>query len=191
MPLFPLLYTKESDSKIEMTKQMFLETRKIIDIHTVMFDSWYADNSLIKLIKTKETRVICQVKTNRSIKEDKTYVSLKKYSDQIKLSNEFWIGGTLYRAEKQIVKLKKVPKGTLVFSEQYFVEPNTWSRHIHIFSTQKNDTLIDILRTYKIRWAIEVMHRDLKQNLGFNKAMIRSERGIVRHEFLESIVRIA
>lgn len=187
MPLFPLLYTKESNSKIEMTKQMFLETRKFVDIHTVMFDSWYADKSLIKLIKTKNTRVICQVKTNRSIKDEKTYISLKNYSNNIHLTDEYWIDGTFYRAEKQVVKLKKVPTGALVFSEQYFEQHKVWSRHIHIFSTKKNNSLIEIIRTYKQRWAIEVMHRDLKQNLGFNKAMIRSKTGVVRHSILSII----
>ncbi|TXT58450.1 MAG: hypothetical protein BAJALOKI3v1_1320001 [Promethearchaeota archaeon] len=184
MPLFPLLYTKETDSKIEMAKHMFLDTIKHVQIHTVLFDSWYADKSLIKMIKTKGSRVICQVKTNRCIKHLKKYVSLKKYSDQIHLTDKFWIDGTLYKAEKQTAKLKHVPLGALVFSEQYFEKNKVWSRHIHIFSTQKNDSIVEILRTYKQRWAIEVLHRDLKQNLGFDKAMIRSKKGIVRHTIL-------
>jgi len=153
-----------------------------------LFDSWYADKSLIKLIKTKGIRVICQVKTNRSIKQkDGSYTSLKQHTKGVFLTEEYWIDGTLYRAEKQIAKLKKVPLGAIVFSEQFFSKQKVWSKHVHLFSTRTQDSTIQIIRAYKQRWAIEVMHRDLKQYMGFDKAMIRSKKGVVRHSILSVI----
>ena len=185
MPVFPLLYTKETDSKIEMAKQLFNKVSKQVELHTVIFDSWYSDKSLIKMIKTKDVRVVCQVKTNRKIKQkERTYCYLSSYTQQIDLSEEYWIDGTLYRAEKQISKLKQLPLGALVFSEQFFTSQKVWSKHIHIFSSRKEDTIVQVIRTYKQRWAIEVMHRDLKQYLGFDKAMLRSKTGVVRHSML-------
>lgn len=92
-----------------------------------------------------------------------------------------------YRAEKQFAKFKGVPLGALIITEQFFPSGTVWSRHIHIFSTQSQDTIIQIIRIYKLRWAIEVLHRDLKQYLGFDKAMIRSKNGVVRHSMLSVI----
>lgn len=185
MPLFPILYTKQTDSKIKMAKDLFNKVAKAIKLHTVLFDSWYADKSLIKLIKTKNIRVICRVKTNRKIKQSNGgYCYLSSYSKQIELFDEYWIEGNLYRAEKQVAKFKKMPIGSLVFSEQFLSSNNLWSKHIHLFSTRKQDSIVQIIRAYKLRWAIEVMHRDLKQYLGFDKAMLRSKTGVVRHSTL-------
>ena len=43
---------------------------------------------------------------------------------------------------------------------------------------------------YNSRWLIETFHRDIKQNLGFNKCFLRKKTSIVRHSILVSIAYI-
>src|SRR3989344_4690224 len=67
LPLFPQLYSKNTDSKIEMAQSLIdnLESASI-KIDTVLFDSWYSEKELIKkCIKTK-ARVICAIKKKRN-----------------------------------------------------------------------------------------------------------------------------
>jgi hypothetical protein len=69
LPIFPELYSKNTDSKIKMA-QSLIDALKLasIKIHTVLFDSWYSEQELIKKCIKTDARVICSVKTNRKVK---------------------------------------------------------------------------------------------------------------------------
>jgi len=52
LPLFPELYSKNTDSKIEMAKTLIDKINdSSIKIDTVLFDSWYSDEKIIKKCK--------------------------------------------------------------------------------------------------------------------------------------------
>ncbi|MCK4325445.1 transposase [bacterium] len=56
---------------------------------------------------------------------------------------------------------------------------------VHIFVT--NDLKLNakqIVKKYALRWGIELMFRDLKENVGFDHYQVRSIRGITRHWYL-------
>ncbi len=53
LPLFPRLYSKNTDSKIRMANELINRLQEVIHIDTVLFDSWYSDKDLIKKCRTK------------------------------------------------------------------------------------------------------------------------------------------
>jgi len=83
LPLFPILYSKNTESKIEMAIQLVdkLVVEEKIAINAVLFDSWYSDKKLINKCKTKGILVVCGIKSNRNISlKRNTWVSLSEFS---------------------------------------------------------------------------------------------------------------
>ena len=185
LPIFPELYSKNTDSKIEMAKNLISKlVHAKIQIHTVLFDSWYSDKDLIKACLKAKIRVICAVKTNRKVRffRARNYNSLSLVSKQTRVQKlyECRIGDKIYDVRAEEAYLNKLPLMRLVISHER-IDDKLSDRVIHLISTNIKDTVDEILNTYKIRWHIETYHRDIKQNLGFAKAFFRKTEGIVRH----------
>jgi len=183
LPLFPELYSPESNSKIEMAKNLLdkLEYNRI-KINNVLFDSWYSDEKLIKKCKAIGARVICCIKTNRILKignssqyRKLSFISKRISSQKLK---KYEIENKIYEVWSSSVSLHKLPFIRLIISKDVSKkEP----KNFHLISTNINDSPEEIISTYKIRWNIETFHRDMKQNLGFASAFFRNGSGIVRH----------
>jgi len=191
LPLFPELYSKNTDSKIEMANKLISKLRNAnIRIHTVLFDSWYSDKNLIKTCLNASIRVICAIKTNRKIRyfKARNYKPLSFISQQTKFQklHEYKVEDKIYDIWSKNVYLNKLPLMRLVISHER-IDGKFSDRVIHLISTYLKDTDEKILQTYKIRWRIETYHRDIKQNLGFAKAFFRKKEGIVRHAIFVAI----
>jgi SRSO17 transposase len=191
MPIFPRLYSKNTDSKIEMAQSLIdkLESSSI-KINTVLFDSWYSDHELIKkCIKTK-ARVVCAVKSNRNIKIGKSnkWISLSFVSDRIhsQLLEECRLDDKTYSVWSRTVTLNHLLSVRMIISEQKDEEDELKGKVI-LISTNIKDTPKDIICAYKHRWKIETYHRDIKQNLGFATVFFTRREGIIRHAILASI----
>jgi len=191
LPIFPELYSKNTDSKIEMAQSLIdtLESASI-KIHTVLFDSWYSEQELIKKCIKTDARVICGIKTNRNVmlhKENRwrslSFISERMHSQ--KLTN-YIIDKNAYLTWSCVVNLNHLPKIKLIISEERDKD-NKFIGKAHIISTNTQDTAENIIRIYKIRWKIETYHRDIKQNLSFAKVFFTRREGIVRHAILASM----
>lgn len=183
LPLFPELYSPKSNSKIEMAKNLIDKLNNNgIKINNVLFDSWYSDEKLIKRCKSIGARVICCIKTNRTLKigNSSKYRKLSFISERISSQKlkRYEIENKVYEVWSSSVNLHKLPDIRLIIS-RYFDKKD--SKNFHLISTNINDSPEEIINTYKIRWNIETFHRDMKQNLGFASAFFRRENGIVRH----------
>lgn len=192
LPIFPELYSKNTDSKIEMANKLVNKLIQAnIQIHTALFDSWYSDKDLIKTCLNAKIRVVCAIKTNRKIKllKARNFYSLSFISKQIRVKKlyECEIGDNkIYGTWSKEVWLNKLPLMRLVTSHE-IIDNKLSDRVIHLISTNLKDTVEDVIKTYKIRWHIETYHRDIKQNLGFAKAFFRKKEGIVRHAIFIAI----
>ena len=191
LPLFPELYSKNTDSKIEMANKLISKLINAnIRINTVLFDSWYSDKNLIRTCLNASIRVICAIKTNRKIRyfKARNYKSLSLISQQTKFQklHEYKVEDKIYDIWSKNVYLNKLPLMRLVISHER-IDGKLSDRVIHLISTDLKDTDEKILQTYKIRWRIETYHRDIKQNLGFAKAFFRKKEGIVRHAIFVAI----
>ncbi|MEK6850893.1 MAG: transposase [Nanoarchaeota archaeon] len=191
LPIFPELYSKNTDSKIAMARTLVerLSSAKI-KIHTVLFDSWYADQELIsKCIKIK-SRVVCSIKINRKIKlyKKRKWCSLSFISERIhsQKMDKKEIDDKTYEVYSSIVTLNHLPSVKMIISEQKDEDDNLAGK-AHLISTNVKDSTEEIIRTYKHRWKIETYHRDIKQNLGFATVFFARREGIVRHSILASI----
>lgn len=190
LPIFPELYSKETDSKIEMAKNLVdkLETNGIKP-HTVLFDSWYSDKDLIKKCREIGARVVCAVKTNRNIFIGKSNASHKIsfITDRIILQKmvKYSVENKKYLVWERNARLNKIPSVKFIISHE--LKGKEVKGKAHLISTEVNDSSEEIIRAYKIRWSIETYHRDIKQNLGFADAFIRKGNGIVSHAIFVTI----
>ena len=72
-----------------------------------------------------------------------------------------------------VAKLNGIPHVKLIISREWNEKKKKWGNRFHLISTYSQDTPVQIIRHYRIRWCIETYHRDIKQNLGFAAAFFR------------------
>lgn len=193
LPLFPKLYSKHTESKIEMALNLIDKVSQTIELDAVLMDSWYSDKKIIKKCLTKHIKVICGIKTNRSISLKKgEWSPLSEFSVHIprKDVEYYYIDERKYKIAEYTVKLKGIPHVKMLVSKEYLENKNEWSNNFHLISTEVKDTPVKIIRQYNIRWCIETFHWDIKQNLGFDTVFLQKKEGIVRHAIFAVIAYI-
>lgn len=191
LPLFPELYSKNTDSKIQMTKELVEKlTGARIRIHTILFDSWYSDKNLIKMCIKASIRVICRIKSNRKVRlfKARNYHSLSFISEKTYYEKfyEYRSDNKIYAVWSRKAYLTGLPLSRLVTSREV-VNKTFGDQTAYYLSTNLGDTHEEIIQAYKTRWVIETYHRDIKQNLGFAGAYFRKKEGIVRHAIFVAI----
>ena len=192
LPLFPKLYSKKTQSKIELAKRIIEYASSKIRISQVIIDSWYVCNEIIKLCLKKGLTLIGNIKSNRLIQfEEGVWIKLSKYYKSIsRKRKEFQtliINDKTYKVHSKIVKLKKVGEIKLIISRQWLEDKKKWSRPFYIICTDVSKSEICILREYTKRWSIETFHKDIKQNLGLEAYQMRLKKGITRHLILVTL----
>ena len=190
LPLFPRLYSKNTDSKIEMAGELIDTVAASLQLHSVIFDSWYSDKKLIKKCMTKHIKVVCAIKTNRNISLERgVWESLGAFSKQIDIHvmQNYILDEKKYKTFSVAAKLSGTPNVNLLISREWNEAEKKWGDAFHLISTCLFDSDVQIIRHYRIRWCIETYHRDIKQNLGFAKAFFRKKEGIVRHAIFTTI----
>ena len=192
LPLFPKLYSKKTQSKIELAKRIIEYASSKIRISQVIIGSWYVCNEIIKLCLKKGLTLIGNIKSNRLIQfEEGVWIKLSKYYKSIsRKRKEFQtliIDDKTYKVHSKIVKLKKVGEIKLVISRQWLEDKKKWSRPFYIICTDVSKSDICILGEYTKRWSIETFHKDIKQNLGLEAYQMRLRKGITRHLILVTL----
>lgn len=192
LPLFPKLYSKKTQSKIELAKQIIEYASSKIRISQVIIDSWYVCNEIIELCLKKGLTLIGNIKSNRIIQfEEGVWIKLSKYYKSIsRKRKEFQtliINDKTYKVHSKIVKLKKVGEIKLIISRQWLEDKKKWSRPFYIICTDVSKSDIYVLREYAKRWSIETFHKDIKQNLGLEAYQMRLKKGITRHLILVTL----
>jgi len=192
LPLFPKLYSKKTQSKIELAKQIIEYASSKIRISQVIMDSWYVCNDIIKLCLKKGLTLIGNIKSNRLIQfEENNWIKLSKYYKSISRKGKKFqtliINDKTYKVHSKIVKLKKVGEVKLIISRQWLEDKKKWSRPFYIICTDVRKSDICVLREYTKRWSIETFHKDIKQNLGLESYQMRLRKGITRHLILVTL----
>lgn len=192
LPLFPKLYSKKTQSKIELAKQIIEYASSRIKISQVIIDSWYMCNDIIKLCLKKGLTLIGNVKSNRVIQFERgDWIKLSKYYKSISRKKKVFqtvvIDDATYKIHSIIVRLKKVGFVKIVISRQWLEDKKKWSRPFYIICTDVSKPDICVLREYTKRWSIETFHKDIKQNLGLEAYQMRLRKGITRHLILVTL----
>ncbi|MEK6855312.1 MAG: transposase [Nanoarchaeota archaeon] len=190
LPLLPKLYSKNTESKIEMASNLIDFVMNKVNIDNVMMDSWYSDKKIIKKCITHGMRVVCGIKTNRKISLGRgEWMPLSEFPDGIAEEDfEYYsIGKSEYEIAAHIVKLNGIPCVKMLTSYEWNEKQGKYRELRHLISTNIGDSTIQIVRMYRKRWIIETYHRDIKQNLGFAKLFLRKKEGVVRHAIYVSL----
>ena len=124
-------------------------------------------------------------KSNRKIKRQ-----LQEYKKYI-LPNQYkkvFVNNQWHLVHEKIGVLPGVGKVKILFTK--FYNPITkQAKYLHYLCTNNiNLDAYSILLKYRDRWPIETFHKDIKQNLGFEKCIIRNEIGVKRHFLIQFIV---
>lgn len=169
------VYAPEADGKTknehfrDMLRQAYKE--KVIKARTVLFDSWYAAAENLKFIHRLEKIFVTTLKENR-------LVSLSPEGGYIHLQKIEWTPEQLRYGLS--VKLKEVP-----FKVQLFKVVAT-NGDIDWVITNRTSGSIDtpvVQKENQRRWAIEQLHRELKQLTGIEKCQCRKQRVQRNHLF--------
>jgi hypothetical protein len=185
------LYQKQADvseasafkTKIEIAQAWLDECINKVD--NLLIDSWYSESNILKTVVKKKKCFFTMLKSNRLFKfsrkvkrqlqeHNKNYVNPKKYK-------KVFVNNQWHLVQEFIGYLPNVGKVRVIFTK--FYDPVTKkAKATHYLCTNNlNLSIEQILEKYKDRWPIETFYRDSKQNLGFEKCIIRNEIGIKRH----------
>lgn len=175
-------------TKIEIA-QDFLD--QFLDkVDNVLMDSWYSKAEILNRISKEGKTFFTMLKKNRNFKfnrkikrqlqEQNKYIHNREYK-QIFVNNQWHL------VCEKIGYLPDVGQVKILFTK--FYNPTTKiAKEVHYLCTNNvNLSTKEILLKYKDRWPIEPFHRDIKQNFGFEKCIIRNEIGIKRHFLMQFI----
>ena len=163
----------------------------------VLADSGYDDHKIQKAIAGKNWKFIIALKSTRSVKTEKAYNTTKKTEDwksvTVSFKNNRKIGWKTIRAPKnsgnkkwmefrirQITGyLKNFGKARLICSQ--FKTKSNKGRRKHLACNDLKATSRQIVIGYRLRWAIEIFHKEVKMFLGFEDVSAKWFSSIVSH----------
>ena len=139
LPLFPKLYSKNTNSKIEMASDLVDYVLQFMPLYSVVFDSWYSDKKLIKKCMTQKVKVVCAIKANRTISMEKgKWVLLSEFLKTIstrKMEN-FFIDEKKYKITSLIAKLNGIPHLRIIISKEWNEKDKKWGDFFYLVSTR-------------------------------------------------------
>lgn len=175
-------------TKIDIAQAML---DKFLDkVDNVLMDSWYSKTEILKRICKEGKTFFTMLKKNRNVKfnrkikrqlqEQNKYIHNREYK-------QVFVNKQYHLVCEKIAILPHVGKVKILFTK--FYNPITKiAKEVHYLCTNNTKlSAYEILLKYKDRWPIETFHRDIKQNLGFEKCIIRKERGIKMHFLMQFI----
>lgn len=177
----------EFKTKIEIGLDYIKEWIEYVD--NVLIDSWYAEKTILKYILAHKKHFYTMLKKDRNftvkgrkrqLKEWKKYLDPREF--RIVHVNE-----KFYSVYEQIGTLPKVGKVKILFVSFYDPETKQNQKLHYLCTSDLTKSAEEILSKYEDRWAIEVFHRDIKQNIGLEQSIFRKETGVRRH-FLMSYI---
>jgi DDE superfamily endonuclease len=169
----------------------------------VLLDSWYVNRQIVGAARAKQLDWCGMLKSNRVVHlleiapetgeiraEGKTTVAALAAEETGERQQErFVVGGAAqeFRVGKRAFQATAY-RGTLpqigvvqvvVVREQY--EPGRFSPWVALATKRLDLAAAEVVEVYLQRWEVEVLHGDLKQNLGLTDCQMRSLAGTQRH----------
>lgn len=193
-------YQTENTRVAEYFSQLSLE--EYIGSHApekvvVLADSGYDDQKIQKAIAGKKWNFIIALKSTRSVKTEKAYHTTKKTEDwksvTVTFKNNRKIGWKTIRVPKNGGKkkrmefrvrqitgyLKNFGKAQLICS-QFKTKSNKGQRK-HLACNDLKATTRQIVIGYRLRWAIEIFHKEIKMFLGFEDVSAKYFSSVISH----------
>jgi hypothetical protein len=193
-------YQTENTRVAQYLSQLSLE--EYIGAHTpekvvVLADSGYDDKKIQNEIAAKNWKFIIALKSTRGVKTEKVYRTTKKTEDWKSVTETFknnrktgWRtirapknGGKKKRMEFRVRQitgyLKNFGKAQLICS-QFKTKSNNGKRK-HLACNDLKATPRQIVIGYRLRWAIEIFHKEIKMFLGFEDVSAKYFSSVMSH----------
>ena len=193
-------YQTENTQVAQYLSQLSLE--EYIGVHApekvvVLADSGYDDQKIQKAIAAKHWKFIIALKSTRGVKTEKLYRTTKKAEDwksvTVTFKNNRKTGWKTIRAPKNGGKkkwmefrvrqitgyLKNFGKAQLICS-QFKTKSNNGKRK-HLACNDLKATPRQIVIGYRLRWAIEIFHKEIKMFLGFEDVSAKYFSSVMSH----------
>ena len=185
-----VLYDK-TRSKIEIVQSIINELPKPPGSAYFLGDSWYTSNKLMDDFAQKGFETIGALRTNRIIFPNQIRQQAKQFAPCICKDDPnvslVTVGKRNYYVYRYQGKMNNRDNAVVLLSypEKSFGD----AKSLRVFiSTQTNLSTQEILSIYVNRWSIEVLFRDCKQKLAFDKCQLRKKKGITRMWLILSFV---
>jgi hypothetical protein len=159
---------KDGKSKNDHVREMLrnLHHHKKLPYRAVLMDSWYANTELMLMIADLGKTYYCPIKSNRQVDDS------GNRQDYRPVSALAW--SQAEQMEGKTVKLKGFPKDYML---RLFRLPVSPDRTDFVITNDKTCRSIDAVRkACAVRWKIEQLHRELKQNCGIERCQCRTGR---------------
>lgn len=172
-PIDYRIYAPDTDGKTknDLFAEMFVNAHahKSLQARTILFDSWYAAASNLKLIHRMGWTFFTTLKSNR-------LVSLSKEAGYVHLDAIEWTPERIQHGV--IVKLKEVPFKVRLFKVVATNGDIDW-----VITNDLDETLTtqNAEDANGVRWQVEELHRGLKQLTGSERCQCRSGRAQRNH----------
>jgi hypothetical protein len=193
-------YQTENTQLAQYLSQLSLE--EYIGTHApekvvVLADSGYDDQKIQKAIAAKHWKFIIALKSTRAVKTEKLYRTTKNTQDwksvTVTFKNNRKTGWKTIRAAKNGGKnkwmelrvrqitgyLKNFGKAQLICS-QFKTKSNNGKRK-HLACNDLKATARQIVIGYRLRWAIEIFHKEIKMFLGFEDVSAKHFSSVLSH----------
>jgi hypothetical protein len=163
----------DGKDKLDHVKDMLKHTVewKKIPFSGVLFDTWYATNSLLNEVNKLEKKFYCPIKLNRKMTQGVHWTTAENLTwDEETLKN-----GQPIRLKKQskylTLRIHRIEKPTRSTDESYqYIVTNDLSVNSEA-----------VVCRVGFRWKIEELHREVKQNTGIERCECRKSRAQRNH----------
>jgi DDE superfamily endonuclease len=178
----------------------------------VLFDSWYLNQEIVRAARSRGFDWCSTLKRNRALTlvdlsletgevRAEWGLSVGEWLDQLAQAGpepgrlpfakaalgSGWetvtVGGRTYRVLAYRGRLNGIGLVQIVVAQER-LRDGRWSACVPLVTNRLDLSVVEVLVVHQERWQVEVLIRDLKQNLGLTDCMLERLEGTVRHWLL-------
>jgi len=182
-------------SKIELAKELVDDAvTKNINFSDVVIDNWYFSNDFVEFIQEKKLTFISEAEVSRLISYRGKWTRAGELVKFIPTDRFKWVtlstscskklGFYTYSFKSKLKGLK----GNFLITLTIGKWDNNDPKDVHVYVTNHLSYSAEtVIKKYALRWGIECIFRDLKENVAFDHYQVRSIKSISRHWHLASL----
>lgn len=153
-----------------------------IEFAGVIFDAEFTSRSVLAFSLEAGIGFLGRIKSNCRVKLDGENLNLLQLAERFPFKACHSDHRHGWRSARVPVELDEMKLDILIV---YRKQKGVWKPFFLVSTFDCQTTMAELLRAWKARWGIEVIHRLIKQNLGFTKCQSRT---IIAHQNWAAIV---
>ena len=186
----------EFKSKIELAMELADDAlEKKLSFSDVVFDTWYFACDFIAFLKEKGLCWITEADSDRQISWQGRWVradELVKLIPCTKFNRRVTVPTSTDKKRSFLFAAFETKVKGIDGKVKVVVAMGNWderdTKKVHVFVTNHLSLSDgDVIKKYALRWKIECIFRDLKENVGFDQYQVRKIKGICRHWHLSCL----